>query len=50
MPLNPFGFLFPPACPICGTVLKKTGHDIRDYNRADLRDAFGMVLQDTWRV
>ena len=24
------------------------GHDIRDYNRADLRDAFGMVLQDTW--
>lgn len=24
------------------------GHDIRDYNRADLRDVFGMVLQDTW--
>ena len=24
------------------------GQDIRDYNRADLRDAFGMVLQDTW--
>lgn len=24
------------------------GNDIRDYNRADLRDAFGMVLQDTW--
>ena len=24
------------------------GPDIRDYNRADLRDAFGMVLQDTW--
>lgn len=24
------------------------GRDIRDYNRADLRDAFGMVLQDTW--
>lgn len=22
--------------------------DIRDYNRADLRSAFGMVLQDTW--
>lgn len=22
--MNPFGFLFPPACPICGTVLKKT--------------------------
>ena len=24
------------------------GHDIRDYNRRELRDAFGMVLQDTW--
>lgn len=24
------------------------GHDIRDYNRHELRDAFGMVLQDTW--
>lgn len=24
------------------------GYDIRDYNRTDLRDAFGMVLQDTW--
>ncbi len=24
------------------------GHDIRDYNRQELRDAFGMVLQDTW--
>ena len=24
------------------------GHDIRDYNRQDLRDNFGMVLQDTW--
>lgn len=24
------------------------GHDVRDYNRGDLRDAFGMVLQDTW--
>lgn len=22
--MNPFGFLFPPACPICGIVLKKT--------------------------
>lgn len=30
-----------------GTILVD-GHDIRDYNRADLRDAFGMVLQDTW--
>lgn len=24
------------------------GHDIRDFNRHDLRDNFGMVLQDTW--
>ena len=24
------------------------GADIRKYNRADLRSAFGMVLQDTW--
>lgn len=24
------------------------GHDIRDFTRSDLRDAFGMVLQDTW--
>lgn len=24
------------------------GHDIRDFNRKELRDAFGMVLQDTW--
>lgn len=24
------------------------GHDIRDFNRRDLRDCFGMVLQDTW--
>lgn len=24
------------------------GHDIREYTRTDLRDAFGMVLQDTW--
>ena len=24
------------------------GHDIRDFNRNNLRDYFGMVLQDTW--
>ena len=24
------------------------GHNIKDFNRRDLRDAFGMVLQDTW--
>ena len=23
-------------------------HDVRDYNRRDLRKAFGMVLQDAW--
>lgn len=24
------------------------GHDVRDFNRGDLREMFGMVLQDTW--
>ncbi len=24
------------------------GHDIRNFNRNELREAFGMVLQDTW--
>ena len=24
------------------------GHNIKEFNRRDLRDAFGMVLQDTW--
>lgn len=24
------------------------GHDVRDFNRQELRDYFGMVLQDTW--
>ena len=24
------------------------GHNIKDFNRHDLRDAFGMVLQDNW--
>ncbi len=24
------------------------GHDIREFNRRQLREAFGMVLQDTW--
>ena len=28
--------------------IKVDGHDIRDFNRRELRDAFGMVLQDTW--
>ncbi len=28
--------------------IKIEGHDIRDFNRSDLRDNFGMVLQETW--
>ncbi len=28
--------------------IKIDGHDIRDFNRADLRKNIGMVLQDTW--
>ena len=24
------------------------GHDVRDFNRSELREGFGMVLQDTW--
>ena len=24
------------------------GHDVRDFNRGELRENFGMVLQDTW--
>jgi ATP-binding cassette subfamily B protein len=30
-----------------GSILVE-GHDIRDYTRQDLRQMFGMVLQDTW--
>ena len=28
--------------------IRLDGHDIRDFNRRDLRNAMGMVLQDTW--
>jgi ATP-binding cassette subfamily B protein len=28
--------------------IKLDGHDVREYNRADLRANIGMVLQDTW--
>lgn len=28
--------------------IKIDGHDIKDFNRADLRKNIGMVLQDTW--
>ncbi|EDM99705.1 ABC transporter, ATP-binding protein [Pseudoflavonifractor capillosus ATCC 29799] len=28
--------------------IRVDGHDVRDFRRADLRETFGMVLQDTW--
>lgn len=28
--------------------IKLDGHNLKDYNRNELRGAFGMVLQDTW--
>lgn len=28
--------------------IKIDGHDVRDFNRRELREMFGMVLQDTW--
>lgn len=28
--------------------IKVDGHNIKDFNRRDLRENFGMVLQDTW--
>lgn len=28
--------------------IKVDGHDLRQFNRRDLREGFGMVLQDTW--
>ena len=28
--------------------IKVDGHDIRNFNRSELREMFGMVLQDTW--
>ena len=28
--------------------IKVDGNDVRDFNRSELREAFGMVLQDTW--
>lgn len=28
--------------------IKIDGHDIREFNRSELREMFGMVLQDTW--
>ena len=29
-------------------VIKLDGHDVRDFDRHQLRESFGMVLQDTW--
>ncbi len=31
-----------------GGSIKLDGHDIREFNRRELRNVFGMVLQDTW--
>ena len=30
------------------SAIKIDGHDVRDFNRSELREMFGMVLQDTW--
>ncbi|MBM6869130.1 ABC transporter ATP-binding protein [Pseudoflavonifractor phocaeensis] len=31
-----------------GGAIRIDGHDVRDFNRSELRELFGMVLQDTW--
>ncbi len=31
-----------------GGAIKVDGHNVRDFNRSELRQMFGMVLQDTW--
>lgn len=28
--------------------IRVDGHDVKDFNRSELRESFGMVLQDTW--
>ena len=33
---------------VTGGSIKVDGYDIKDYNRSELREMFGMVLQDTW--
>lgn len=33
---------------VLGGSIKIDGHDVRDFNRSELRQMFGMVLQDTW--
>ena len=31
-----------------GGAIRVDGHDVRQFNRSELRENFGMVLQDTW--
>ena len=31
-----------------GGAITLNGHNVRDFDRSDLREGFGMVLQDTW--
>jgi len=33
---------------VSGGSITLNGHDVREFNRSDLRRGFGMVLQDTW--
>lgn len=33
---------------IDGGTIKIDGHNVKDFNRSQLREMFGMVLQDTW--
>ncbi len=33
---------------VAGGAIRLDGNDIKQYRRSDLRDVFGMVLQDTW--
>jgi ATP-binding cassette subfamily B protein len=33
---------------VASGTIRVDGHDIREYTRQNLRDQFGMVLQDTW--
>lgn len=33
---------------VSGGAIKVDGHNVKDFNRRELRLAFGMVLQDTW--
>ena len=40
--------LIPRFYEVTGGSIKIDGHDVRDFNRSELREMFGMVLQDTW--